>query len=134
MRDAFNPPSSDLPVRSGDVDNLRFRGLTSIPVEFPLIDNGAASSSEWINSSYSVFRASGASLFASYFSSFCTNWLVFSDCEIVERVLRSVPLLAIDCRKRRLSRGVYCVKIEGIPYSKCVFHHAAPQRRAGVEG
>jgi hypothetical protein len=34
-----------------------------------------------------------------------------------ERAEESVPLRAIDCTKRRLSSGVYCVAMEGIPCS-----------------
>lgn len=33
------------------------------------------------------------------------------------KIEESAPLRAIDWRNSRLSKGVYCVEIEGIPYS-----------------
>lgn len=45
------------------------------------------------------------------------NGLVFSESDIVDIVVKSKPLRATDWRKSRLSSGVYCVVIEGIPYS-----------------
>jgi hypothetical protein len=36
---------------------------------------------------------------------------------MVERAEESAPLRAIDWRKMRLSKGEYCVEIEGIPCS-----------------
>ncbi len=36
---------------------------------------------------------------------------------MVEMAAESVPLRATDWRKSRLSKGVYCVEIEGIPCS-----------------
>jgi hypothetical protein len=40
---------------------------------------------------------------------------------MVERAEESAPLRAIDWRNMRLSKGEYCVEIEGIPYSKAEF-------------
>jgi hypothetical protein len=117
MRAAFSAPSSVLPAGSGDTDNLRFRGLTAAAPLRPLSDSGGSSSSVWTNSLYKFFRASGASLWASYFSSLCTKRLVLRDCEMDESAEESAPLRAIDCTKRRLSSGVYCIAMEGIPCS-----------------
>ncbi len=36
---------------------------------------------------------------------------------MIEKIEESAPLRAIDWRNSRLSKGVYCVEIEGIPYS-----------------
>lgn len=117
MRAAFSAPSSVLPAGSGDTDNLRFRGLTAAAPLRPLSDSGGSSSSVWTNSLYKFFRASGASLWASYFSSLCTKRLVLRDCEMDESAEESAPLRAIDCTKRRLSSEVYCIAMEGIPCS-----------------
>ncbi len=40
-----------------------------------------------------------------------------SEREMSGKIEESAPLRAIDWRNSRLSKGVYCVEIEGIPYS-----------------
>ena len=42
---------------------------------------------------------------------------MLSEREMVGKTEKSAPLRAIDWRNKRLSKGVYCVEIEGIPYS-----------------
>lgn len=42
---------------------------------------------------------------------------MLSEREMVGKIEKSAPLRAIDWRNSRLSKGVYCVEIEGIPYS-----------------
>ena len=115
--DAWNTLSPDLLEGSGDTDNLCFGVLLSSSALYPLTGNDSSLSSSLINSSYNIFSASGASLCASYFSSLCTEGLVLSEREILERERGSAPLRTTDWRKSRLSNGVYCVENDGIPYS-----------------